>query len=33
VENIKEYVITKKIWDESSIFTMENDLAENLVSW
>ena len=33
VENIKEYIITKKIWDESSIFTMENDLAENLVSW
>lgn len=33
VENVKEYIITKKIWDESSIFTMENDLAENLVSW
>lgn len=33
VENIKEYIITKKIWDESSIFTMENDLAENLVAW
>ena len=33
VEDIKEYIITKKIWDESSIFTMENDLAENLVSW
>lgn len=33
VENIKDYVITKKIWDESSIFTMENDLAENLISW
>lgn len=31
--NIQDYIISKKLWDESSIFMMEDNLSSILVSW